>query len=126
MQHKMKPFYTIIYDVNHKKFVKYNVMHYFLREYIESRTSKYLKTPQTKEEFIEFVKEWGMYQFWSRCQYEIIITDWPGQTVEEKIDVWDQMEANLSVVADILMENVASLPKTKKAAEKRLDNAKWE
>lgn len=122
----MKPFYTIIYDVNHKKFVRYNVMRYFLLEYIESRTTKYIKTPQTREEFIKFIEDWGKYQFWGRCQYEIILSDWPPSGVEEKIDVWYQIEMNLSLVADILMENAASLPKTKKAALKRFDSARWE
>lgn len=102
----MKTFNVIIYDCNHKKFVPYDVIPYFVQTYNELKEKKYKKVPETFEEFKKFVREEGMYQFWSRCEYEIILVDWPGQKVEKKIDVWSQIEMNLDLVTKLVMEEV--------------------
>lgn len=102
----MKTFNVIIYDPNHKKFVPYNVIPYFVQAYEELKEKKYKKLPETFEEFKSFVKDEGMYQFWSRCEYEIILVDWPGQKVEKKIDVWNQIEMNWDLVTKLVMEEV--------------------
>ena len=102
----MKTFNVIIYDTNHKKFVPYNVIPYFIHAYHELKEKKYKKLPETFEEFKKFVKDEGMYQFWSRCEYEIILVDWPCQKVEKKIDVWNQIEMNLDLVTKIVMEEI--------------------
>ena len=47
-----------------------------------------------------------MYQFWARCEYEVILVDWPGQKVEKKIDVWNQIEMNLDIVTKIVMDSI--------------------
>ena len=63
----MKTFNVIIYDQTHKKFVPYDVIPYFVQAYEELKEKKYKKIPETFEEFKKFVKDEGMYQFWSRC-----------------------------------------------------------
>lgn len=102
----MKTFNVIIYDFNHKKFVPYNIIPYFVQAYEELKEKKHRKLPKTFEEFKEFVRTEGMYQFWSRCEYEIILVDWPGQKVEKKIDVWNQIEMNWDLVTKLVMEEV--------------------
>ena len=98
------PFYVISYDINGKDFTPYNVMPYFINCYKNARRKK--KQPKTFDEFKEFVKSKSMYMYWSRCQYEIVLTDWPSQTRGEKIDVHWQIMMNLDTVTRILMENV--------------------
>lgn len=102
----MKTFNVIIYDCNHKKFEPYDIIPYFVQTYEELKEKKYKKVPETFEEFKKFVREEGMYQFWSRCEYEIILVDWPGQKVEKKIDVWNQIEMNWDLVTKLVMEEV--------------------
>lgn len=97
----MKQFNVIIYDINRKKFKPYDVMDFFVDEYNEEENK-----PKTFDEFKEFVERKSMWRFWSRCEYEIILTDWPPSGVEEKWDIHRQILMNIDIVTEILMENV--------------------
>ena len=97
----MKQFNVIIYDINRKKFKPYDVMDLFVDEYNEEENK-----PKTFDEFKEFVERKSMWRFWSRCEYEIILTDWPPSGVEEKWDIHRQILMNIDIVTEILMENV--------------------
>ena len=103
----MIPFNVIEYDFNTQKFQAYDVMPYLVSVYEESKTQNYRKTPKTFEEFKKFVEKESQYQFWGRCEYEIILVDWPCQKHEEKWDVYQQIMMNLDLVTRILMENVS-------------------
>lgn len=96
----MKKFNVIWFNPNKKEFEPYNVMPYFISKYKESKTK-----PKTFEEFKEFIKNNSMYMYWSRCEYEIILKDWPSSKVEKKIDVHQQIMMNIDVIAKILMDN---------------------
>ena len=97
----MKQFNVIIYNINREKFEPYNVMNFFVDEYIEDKEKL-----TTFDEFKEFVKHKSMWMFWSRCEYEIILSDWPPSGVEEKWDIHRQIMMNIDIVTEILMENV--------------------
>ena len=49
-----------------------------------------------------------MYQWWSRCEYEIIISDWPPSGKEEKWDVYKQIEMNLDLITRVLEKEIKS------------------
>lgn len=78
----------------------------------------YKKIPvSTKEQLEEFMKSYFMYHYWSKCEWEFIIIDWPHRdTIEEsrpyKIDVYEQIKPNLPVIADIVWNYIE--PKIKK------------
>ena len=88
----MQSFNVINYDFNQKEFKPYDVIPYLKRCY-EERVEllkklelkdvepqifeKYYKVPETFDEFKKFVKDESQYQFWSRCEYEIILGPWP-------------------------------------------------
>ena len=95
----MQSFNVINYNFNKQKFGAYNVMPYFIRCYEEEK-----KKPKTFEEFKQFIKKESRYQFWGRCEYEIILVDWPCQKIEEKWDVYDQIMMNLDIITDIVMK----------------------
>ena len=97
----MKSFYVIVYDFNRKTFIPYDVIPYLKKCYYEAADK-----PETPEEFKNFVKCQSMYQWWSRCEYEIILSDWPSQCQQEKIDVHYQVMINLDAVAKVLMESI--------------------
>lgn len=134
---KEKPSYKVIlWDFNRKKTEFYDVIPYFMEEYKELRKKD---RPETREQWFEWVKRIGMYQFWSRCQYEILVDGFPSSIVRIneadttkllhdislsesaqktiqawlndkidekpciKLDVWDQIEANLPIVVELLM-----------------------
>lgn len=126
----MNKFNVIIYDINGKKFTTYDVLPYLRNSYNERvenfkklekkikrskkkidesiLNEKYNKVPSTFKEFREFVNDESRYQFWSRCEYEIILSDWPPSNppIEEKWDVYDQIVMNIDLVTKLLMEDV--------------------
>jgi len=99
-------FNVIVYEPNHKKFIPYDIIPYFLGAYKERQELQYKPVPKTYDEFKKFVIDEGQYQFWGRCEYEIILVDWPGQKVEKKIDVWNQIEMNLDLITDLVIKAI--------------------
>lgn len=93
-------FNVIWFNPNKKEFEPYNVMPYFIDEYKKSKVK-----PKTFDEFKEFIKKNSMYMYWSRCEYEIILEDWPRSNVEKKIDIHQQIMMNIDIIAKILMGN---------------------
>lgn len=100
------PFYVIHYEVNSRKFEKYDVMPYLVRCYQESKKKKYVGCPTTFEEFKKFVEDNSRYMYWARCEYEVILSDWPCKLNQKKIDIHWQIMNNLDLVTRLLMENV--------------------
>jgi len=99
-------FNVITYDPNHKEFVSYDVIPYFIKAYKEREQKNYYPVPKTYDEFKKFVIDEGHYQFWGRCEYEIILVDWPCQKVEKKIDVWDQIKMNLDLITEEVIKTI--------------------
>lgn len=56
-----------------------------------------MSVPELTFEFIEQrVKELAQWQFWSRCEYEFLVTGWPPSTHDKpyKLDVYEQLRMN--------------------------------
>lgn len=104
MKKTIIPFNVINYEFNSKKFEPYDVMPYLIDCYKKVKRRKCC--PKTFDEFKAFVKSESQYQFWSRCEYEIILSDWPSGNEQKKIDVYEQIMMNLDLVTDLLMKNV--------------------
>ena len=103
MKKTIQPFKVINFDINSNKFEAYNVMPYLVDCY---KNEKKDKRPTTFDEFKEFVKSKSMYMYWSRCEYEIILSDWLSNKHSKKIDVYWQIMNNIDIVTKVLMENV--------------------
>lgn len=88
------------HDFNKNKIVTYNIFkHCKFNEDIQ----KLIKNNYSKEEFKERLKRELMYFFWSKCEYEIIISPWVGRNKEEaevKIDIYDQVMLNFDRFVD--------------------------
>lgn len=93
----MKSFNVIVED--NGKFIPYDIMPYLVRAYNEED-----KKPNSFDEYKEFIERKARYMYWSRCEYEIILVNWPGKTKSKKIDVFDQIMMNIDIVTEILME----------------------
>ena len=81
---------------------------------------KYLKKYKDKEEFAEKLKGSLMYYFWSKCEWEIVITPWVGNrnTKDIKIDVYDQVMNNWDIFVDYVYNSKVRRPRKKHAEEK--------
>lgn len=70
----------------------------------------------TKDLFTKFIDIELKYYFWSRCQYEFIVIDWPySKTIEDsnpvKVDVYQQLKPNIPIIVDLLWQDVSPLLK---------------
>lgn len=97
-------FNVIIYNPNKEAFEPYNVIPYLLDQYKKIRPKN--RKPTNKEEMITFIEAESRYQWWARCQYEVIISDWPTETTKEKWDIHKQVMMNISAIADALLKMV--------------------
>lgn len=97
----MKQFNVLTWDFNKKELSAKDVLPYFRQRYEKAKKDE---RPKTLSEWKEFIRRWGMYMYWSRCEYEIIVSPWPTQDKSIKIDVWYQIEQNLGIVAEMLSE----------------------
>ena len=96
-------FYVINHNFNANKFEKYDIIPYLVLAYSEAKPKD---KPKTYEEFKEFICRKARNRWWCRCEYEIIIKDWPCMKDSEKIDIFYQLEMNLEVVLDILIKEL--------------------
>jgi hypothetical protein len=99
----MKSFNVINGDFNSNKMEAYDIMPFFVNKYKDTSKNK---RPTDFESAKKFIKSWSATQFWMRCEYEIILSDWPNQSHREKWDVDKQINMNLDIVTEIFMENV--------------------
>ena len=97
----MKPF-NVIYERN-GEFLPYDIMPYLVEQYKKIKRNK----PKTYEEIEKFIKGTSMYQWWARCEYEIILSDWPCQKVEEKWDIYRQIMLNIDIITDVFIKNIS-------------------
>lgn len=109
-------FNVIIYDINRHKFDSYDVMPYLRECYQEARAKD---KPVTTTQFQEFVKSNAMYQWWSRCEYEIILRCWPSLNVEEKWDVYQQVMMNIELITELLMKDLGATGKPAEVVKKK-------
>lgn len=107
------PYKCIWQDFNRKRFEGYDVMPYFIREWDEIKKSKktytedeYRGRPQTKEELKNWFLRKSQYMFWSRCEYEVIVSGWPNTDTKAKLDIHAQIEMNIDVVLDVFIKNI--------------------
>lgn len=85
------------FDCNRQEMAAYNALAR------EADIKKLLKKSATKAEFAEELRKEMMYRYWSKAEWEIIISPWCGGNAEEsaqKIDVYDQLRMNWDKVVD--------------------------
>lgn len=104
----MKEFNVIVED--NGVFKPYDIMRRLVKEYHEIEKTeihrRWKKLPYTYEEYKTFIKEIAQYFWWAKCEYEIILKDWPCGQKEEKWDVYQQVLMNLDIITDIFLENI--------------------
>lgn len=73
-------FNVLEFDINSKKPKPYDVLPYF-RECWKSKYNKEeketIKKTRSKELFKNYIRAEAHYQFWARCEYEMLVASWP-------------------------------------------------
>ena len=89
--------YVFVEDFNNRKIYKYNVFNH--SRYLEDIKKIYKKHRNDFDTFTEEVRRTTMYYYWSKCEWEIILSSWPPRPDfnESRIDVYDQIMMNWNV-----------------------------
>lgn len=97
----MTSFNVIIYDFNKKEFIPYDIIPNLLEFYYENK-----KDINMFEDFKALIETYSKYNWSFRCEYEIILSDWPCQKVSEKWDIHKQIMMNLDTITMALVDAV--------------------
>lgn len=123
-----KTFNVLLWDFNSDKMTHYDVLPY-LRRCIAGRKKeakkaekskriqklkeerpddfkRYYAFPDTYKDFVDFITNEARYQYWGRCEYEMICHGWPVRKNNHKLDVYEQIEMNLGTICEILWEEL--------------------
>ena len=97
-------------DFNERKIRIFNV---FNHHGVIEDLKKFVKKYKTKEEFCEHLRTTIMYYYWSKCEWEIVLTSFPERQdyTEEKIDVYDQLMLNWDKFCDYVWDNKSLINK---------------
>lgn len=96
-------FNVLIWNFNTQTIEEYNVIPYFVREWKEEKDKSKFKS---FDDIKEFVRSKSLYQFWSRCEYEMIVKGWPVTKREIKLDVHEQIMMNLDLVTQVFINTI--------------------
>ena len=100
-------------NFNAKKIETHNVFRH--ARFVEDCRAAAKKFKDDKAAFAEEVRHSLMYYYWSKCEWEVIISHWPPAKGfdDSKVDVYSQVMLNWDRFIDYLWENRKEL--TKKA-----------
>jgi hypoxanthine phosphoribosyltransferase len=93
-----------ISDINRQKIVVYNIFeHGSFIHYVKEA----IINCKDKESFTEQLKRELRYYFWSKSEWEIIISPWLAlsNSDRKKIDVFDQVMLNWDIFVDYVWDN---------------------
>ena len=84
---------VVYHDISTDKIKVYNI---FKHGSFMEDLQKHYKKHKTKETFAEALRKSLMYYFWSKCEWEILISPWCGSKKNEaiKADVYWQVMNN--------------------------------
>lgn len=102
-----------INNFNRKEIEVYNIFQHtsFLQD-----CAKVAKKTEDREEFARLIHRELYYYYWSKCEWEILLYDWPPRDTFNalKVDVAKQVELNWDRFIDYLWDNKAELVKEAK------------
>jgi hypothetical protein len=90
-------FNVLIYNYSTRKVEPYDVIDYFV--------TAYNRLEEKPEDFEKWVKNESLYQFWSRCQYELVVDSFPSSK-QVKIDVHYQIMLNFDLICGVLKKEL--------------------
>ncbi len=89
--------YVYVERWSSKQIEKYNIFYH--DGFMNDVKKAYKLHKDNFEAFCDMVKRSLMYYFWSKCEWEVIISGWPQSDTfhDKKVDVYDQVMMNCDV-----------------------------
>ena len=96
-------------DFNAREIRTHNVFNHY--SFYEDCCKNKRKNKNDREAFEEQLRRDLMYYYWSKSEWEIILSHWPPRkdAREEKVDVYDQVRLNWDQFVDYVWENRSKL-----------------
>ncbi len=115
-------------DFNSREIVTYNIFNHwaFYRDCVKAKK----KYKDDKDGFAEEIRKSLMYFFWSKCEWEIVLTHWPsGELYELRTDttIRDLMDGVIQIKNDRILAypdrkvELRVFPKDNKKEERKID-----
>lgn len=54
----------------------------------------------------EAIRTEFVHDYWSKSEYEVIVSNWSGKDFEQKIDIWYQLEPNLDRITEYVIREL--------------------
>ena len=83
----------------HDEFIEYNCLAGYEGKFYEM----YREHP-LKRDFLDALDLCLKSRYWSRCEYEMILTSWPRDNVKRKVDIYDQIKMNWKHFSEYVWE----------------------
>ena len=102
--------YVYMEDFNEKTIKMFNVFH--SHRFLEGCRKSFKRYGNDYEKLEAEIMSWAKYSFWSKSEYEIILTSFPptppGRTFYDvKIDVFDQLALNWNSFFEYVLKHKA-------------------
>lgn len=100
---KKLEWYAFYQETNESKLKYANVLYDRLIE----RVKKLIRKNADYDEIKKEIDICLMSRYWSRCEYEVIVSNWTGKDFEQKIDVYWQLQPNLDRITEYVIKELA-------------------
>lgn len=117
MKKRELPVWKVLYDnPNTRKIEFVNIFEFGQFKPILTGLEKLVKksvkehggmTDEVREEFNKELDSNLMYYFWSKCEYEVIVSEWPpardpSKAVDRKVDIYSQLHENFGHFSEVV------------------------
>ena len=116
--------YVINENHNTREIKPYNIFNnYIVNDMTNELCIDYKRKKMSFEEFTENLRRIIMYQEWSRCEYEIVVSSLfdNEHKTDTKIDCYNQILPNIKIVAKYVLEEYYPKLKIKLGTDKKED-----
>lgn len=100
---KKLEWYAFHQETNGSKLKYTNVLYDKLIE----RVKKLIRKNADYDEIKKEIDICLMSRYWSRCEYEVVVSNWAGKDFEQKIDVYWQLQPNLDRITEYVIRELA-------------------
>ena len=110
--------FVFIEDINSKRIKVYNIFEH--KDFVEDCADAWEDYINEHRDFSKFKKDIEsnlMYYFWSKCEWEIVLSDFPPSDSfqKKKIDVYQQIKINWDIFIDYLSDFKQNTPTSKRS-----------
>ena len=113
----MVEWYAYYYDYNEDKIEPFNVFEH--GSFLEDCRKNAKKNSKDYDKFCDQLRKDVMYYFWSKCEWEVVISPWirNSEKATIKIDVHDQIDLNWDIFCEYVWQHAAELRRKEKKCQ---------